>query len=1450
MNSGQPSGSRRAAGTPPSDERDRAEARQRVESPEGEEPTVAPAAAATAAAVGAPQPADRPVAPIAAAEGGEVEPPAIVEPTRLNFDWGDNVESDDDADRDDLTVEIDPPEEAETDAAEEREDTPREAEAAAESAAQAAADAAQAEALAGIDNPKPKDTRKARDAAKAAAKKARAAAYNRRLFVRLGDALAEIGTGENNTPVEILKVVADLYDVCSAFHPDVRANAADRDRVSPETIADVVAHFARVYDLTTNTAEAERRVDVAKKIVESILHTIVNDEMNVERGWTRPARGGGVDDIDLLEFPRLYDVFVTGLGVSIYEGQLPPAQRDPNIASTPTVRRFLSDIIVMFLDEMNNGVPVPDAIASAVTSAGEDRHPLVLNDDKSFIYNPVQPSAIIRRDATAGTKRSGTLEFPNVCKLAPGLGPGAGMVGARGRSERTTRLGGFRDEDDFVARTGSGEVVGYLQEDEDGRPGKKASIVLPVTHHGVVGVDRTLIPANMEDKFKKHTGRAWRFMRAACLATPITVLIVVLRLLPTRLGGVDEGIIGRSSVVVNDPTATSGYFFPPFAEPSNRDVLQTGAILHDLSTTNHAAIRAASRMDNGEGSVFPFPLLRSFDDMGGLARRCVLAVVLLVMRNVMLHLLKSPEKASLAWRVQALMRHEYVTLAFLVINTVSDDHWMIHYRQLRALLVALCVLPVVGSHIRNMLKAKREKGDITARRRVLELGTHLLRTMQLFDPSCSWRIPAATFAVYDNTITLLANLYVREFGLRGVGPSRFPNAVNLAPQRAGIPAANHGVRRAIDFDPPEGWTRVVLSIRVSDPRSLVDVDQRGKASVQQLYTAAMALRDTHASVGVRARVGEFVVHVATGSKRRHDEVYWVAFAPHPDGHLHQALQNLISGEDVDAARQSVQARAAADEAAEQLAAAELVLQNLSGDATRDARTAAGRNAVDARGACERATTDFTRAAAQLRYAGNQYGVRWSFVHAETFAGVTVPIIDSASPSDPNNASSTFVYGRGYADFLPKVDHLLEKRSSAGVVSRSVVVLFAVAWLDRIPPRAMKALRANSRLPVAAFSATETAAVLRRDPRSFLCPVTGGARLADVEIEPDGSAARYRVEQSPCTLAMRDFLESFASAASFGTMEWATFPYASMAVDGLGEKGKSVFASFIREIDAHVQGDGREDAAARDNAAARFAVALDPDPDVAAGVAAAGFRDARLPRRLIAITRRSGTNEKFAWQFKKLAGFITAAATMMNIVYNCATTFALNCVSGVVPVDEIRGGVRVRHHPARRGGERPQPVQLFDGSNMEDIDDLGFRDAHEEWNVDAFEGAWIRRAIDDVNRRDAERAARERRAAPPPADVVFVTVSRVCNPGTIKELARYVRRTGGRVFDCTIFRALVFDDVEGVDDERARLRAFLLNRDGSLKLDDPRVEGVLTFLSLQSVSWRFGRGVILPYWRER
>ena len=322
-------------------------------------------------------------------------------------------------------------------------------------------------------------------------------------------------------------------------------------------------------------------------------------------------------------------------------------------------------------------------------------------------------------------------------------------------------------------------------------------------------------------------------------------------------------------------------------------------------------------------------------------------------------------------------------------------------------------------------------------------------------------------------------------------------------------AANRVVRREIDFDPAK--TRIIISIRVSDPRSLVDVEKRDKASSQQLLTAAMALRDMRESSGVRASVGEFVVHVATGSKRRHEDAYFVAFAPHPGGHLHRALVSLIEGEDVDAARRNFEAGAAAAEAKTRLADAERVLRNLSGDASE-----ATRNATHARDACARATTDSARATEQLRLVGNQYDVDWNLLHGEAFAGITQPIIASEPPSDPNtNASTTFVFGRGYADFIRKVDHLLDNREP---YSPSAIVLFAVAWLDRIPPRAMEALRSNGRLPVAAFSSAETAAIFRKDPRTFTCPITGGARLADTTDPPRGITTNSRGSRSRCAIS--------------------------------------------------------------------------------------------------------------------------------------------------------------------------------------------------------------------------------------------------------------------------------------------------------------------------------------------
>ena len=1009
------------------------------------------------------------------------------------------------------------------------------------------------------------------------------------------------------------------------------------------------------------------------------------------------------------------------------------------------------------------------------------------------------------------------------------------LRGARGASEGTPRLVGFRDENDaFVGRSSHQEVTHYCQENQNGDPVRnRASIVVPLAYHGVVGVDRTLIPAKMKDKFIKNTGRAWRLMRAACLAFPLNHFVVALRLLPRTFGGVDAGIIQDSSVTYDPVTTTAaggGFFFPPGASPSDRDALQTATILHDLADTKHAAIRAASQAENTGESHFPYPLLRSYDDMGAIARRCVLVIVLLVMQNVLILLLRRPYQASLAWRVQALSRLEYVSLAYIVINENANDHWMAHHRQLRTLLVALCVLRVVGPHIRNILKERRESGDINPRRRVLELGTHLLRTLQVFDRTCWWKIPASSVTAFDKTVEILGYLYGSEFGLGGDGlSSRFPSAANLEPSvdpAADPLAANRVVRREIDFDPAK--TRIIISIRVSDPRSLVDVEKRDKASSQQLLTAAMALRDMRESSGVRASVGEFVVHVATGSKRRHEDAYFVAFAPHPGGHLHRALVSLIEGEDVDAARRNFEAGAAAAEAKTRLADAERVLRNLSGDASE-----ATRNATHARDACARATTDSARATEQLRLVGNQYDVDWNLLHGEAFAGITQPIIASEPPSDPNpNASTTFVFGRGYADFIRKVDHLLDNREP---YSSSAIVLFAVAWLDRIPPRAMEALRSNGRLPVAAFSSAETAAIFRKDPRTFTCPITGGARLADVDLEHDGSAARYHDEQSRFTLAMRDFLESFASAASFGTMEWASFPIRTMTVGQLNERDTSIIKSYIREMHARLQGDASEDAPAR------FAIAFNRAP-----VPVPDDPNRRLPRRLIGVTRRSGAIERFKWQMRKLSGIVEATHTRFGVVYESATTFALDCVGGAVPVEKVRRGVRVRHHRARRVGER---VKLF--ANLENMDDLAIRDAHDPWKVeDAYDGAWILRAIEDANDDERNRRENARRDAPPPADVAFPSVSRICNPGTIKALARYVKRTKARVFDCVIFRALMFDDVDDVDAERARLREFLLNGDGSIKLDEPKVEGFLTFLSLQSVSWRFAQKVTRPFWKER
>ena len=186
--------------------------------------------------------------------------------------------------------------------------------------------------------------------------------------------------------------------------------------------------------------------------------------------------------------------------------------------------------------------------------------------------------------------------------------------------------------------------------------------------------------------------------------------------------------------------------------------------------------------------------------------------------------------------------------------------------------------------------------------------------------------------------------------------------VSHAPPPDKIPE-KQDVPRAINFGQDALKTRVVLSIRLSHPRSLVDRKKRDKASSQQLLTAAMALRDTYKSVGVRANdvranIGEFIIHVATGSKKKHQDIYYVAFAPHPGGHLHCAPRPHHARRRERGAS-GLPGERAAREAETKLAVAEGIL----GDLNHDAITVAAQNALDAR-ARKRATA----ASVQLRLA--------------------------------------------------------------------------------------------------------------------------------------------------------------------------------------------------------------------------------------------------------------------------------------------------------------------------------------------------------------------------------------------------------------------------------------------------------------------------------------------------
>ena len=212
-------------------------------------------------------------------------------------------------------------------------------------------------------------------------------------------------------------------------------------------------------------------------------------------------------------------------------------------------------------------------------------------------------------------------------------------------------------------------------------------------------------------------------------------------------------------------------------------------------------------------------------------------------------------------------------------------------------------------------------------------------------------------------------------------------------------------------------------------------------------------------------------------------------------------------------------------------------------------------------------------------------------------------------------------------------------------------------------------------------------------------------------------------------------------------------------------------------------------------------------------------------------RRSGKKECFGWQTDKLGELVKAKRGR----YVAGTTIGMDCVKGTQRVDALTGDPRIKsfeHTVAARGDRLLE--NLFEGR---DLDEDAIQKAHDT----PVRGS-VREELDALNARD-----REARPNQPAADVAFACVSRVANPGLIGELAKYARETGAKVFDLSAYRALMFEDVGDVTEERARLRAFLLDEEGALNFADPRVEGFLTFLATQAVNWRFSRGVVLPFW---
>ena len=213
-------------------------------------------------------------------------------------------------------------------------------------------------------------------------------------------------------------------------------------------------------------------------------------------------------------------------------------------------------------------------------------------------------------------------------------------------------------------------------------------------------------------------------------------------------------------------------------------------------------------------------------------------------------------------------------------------------------------------------------------------------------------------------------------------------------------------------------------------------------------------------------------------------------------------------------------------------------------------------------------------------------------------------------------------------------------------------------------------------------------------------------------------------------------------------------------------------------------------------------------------------------------RRTGQKESFGWQTRKLGELVKAKRGR----YVAGTTIVMDRVKALQGVDALSGDPRIRscEHDAAAWGDDRLLENLFGGN---DLSEDAICDAHKTPSEVPF-----CEELDAINARD-----RETREKQPAADVAFPCVSRVANSGFLRVLATYARETGAKVYDLSAYRALMFEDVGDVDEERRRLREFLLDDDGALNITDSRVEGFLTLLAVQALNWRYSTAVVRPFW---